>query len=464
MKGSHDLQSSSKKKKSGSLGGRILLFLFLILVGAVVFAGIILFETEKPLVNVPGSTTALGQETEISFTVSDGRSGVQSIVVEVRQGGTSKEIFRKRFPRRSWIESGGPERVDELAVFSAAGTKFKDGEAELVITARDFSLNGFLKGNKTEFIRPVVIDTSPPRVALKHTQRYIRPGGSGLIVYDLSEPVVSHGVVVNDNFFPGYPMEDREGRYLAYIALPWDAEKIELSTVVARDKAGNEGKSVFSMIYKPKQYKSDRINVSDSFLSSKIPEFEGNAGVEIKGANLLEKFLFVNNEIRRANAETILKLCARSGDRRLWQDRFLRMAGQTMAGYAEKRTYYYNDKAVDQQVHLGMDIASTTSVPIKAANRGKVVFANYLGIYGNTVILDHGQGLFSLYSHLSRIDTVPDEIVDQGAIIAHSGATGMAGGDHLHFSILISGIFANPIEWMDQNWIEVNIKDILSRL
>ena len=159
-----------------------------------------------------------------------------------------------------------------------------------------------------------------------------------------------------------------------------------------------------------------------------------------------------------------MELCSNSGDRQLWQDRFLRMSGQSMAGYAEQRTYYYKDKAVDQQVHLGMDIASTAAVAIKAANRGKVVFAGYLGIYGNTVILDHGQGVFSLYSHLSRIDAIVDEIVDQGKVIAYSGATGMAGGDHLHFSMLISGVFTNPIEWMDQNWIELNIKDILSRL
>ena len=111
------------------------------------------------------------------------------------------------------------------------------------------------------------------------------------------------------------------------------------------------------------------------------------------------------------------QLCQSPFEKQLWQDRFLRMRGQSMAGYAEQRTYYYNNKAIDQQVHLGMDIASTASAAIKAANRGKVIFADYIGIYGNTVILDHGQGIFSLYSHLSRIDTALEEIVDQGALI-----------------------------------------------
>jgi len=463
MNKQHDLKSTPQKK-SGGIGKIILLFLFLLLIGAGVLAGIILFETEKPIVTVTGDVTALGESTEIPFTVSDRRSGIQSIRVEIRQKNTIKTLHEFSFPRRSWFKQAGPEKVEDKILFEAAKAKLKDGEAELIFTARDFSLNQFLRGNSTVTTYPVVIDTKPPRIALKHTQRYIRPGGSGLVVYDLSEPAVKHGVIVNDLFFPGYPMSDRENRYVAYIALPWNADKIELSRVIAEDKAGNEGKSVFSMVFKQRNYKNDRINISDSFLSSKIPEFEGNATEKIEGETLIDKFLFVNNELRHRNAERIRKLCSKSEDRQLWQDRFLRMPGQAMAGFAEERTYYYQGKAVDHQVHLGMDIASTASVPIKAANRGKVIFADYLGIYGNTVILDHGQGVFSLYSHLSRIDTPIDTLVDQGTVIAYSGMTGMAGGDHLHFSILISGVFANPLEWMDQNWIDVNIKDILSRL
>jgi murein DD-endopeptidase MepM/ murein hydrolase activator NlpD len=137
------------------------------------------------------------------------------------------------------------------------------------------------------------------------------------------------------------------------------------------------------------------------------------------------------------------------------------MAGSRMAGFAEHRTYYYNNAEIDQQVHLGIDLASTKRADIKAANRGNVVFAEYLGIYGNTIILDHGQGIFSLYSHLSQIGVAVGELVDKGAIIALSGASGMAGGDHLHFSVLINGIFVTPLEWWDKQWLQLNIEDIL---
>ena len=465
MSKKHDLQSNTPTKKS-SVGLTFTLIFILGILGAGAAGYFILFETEKPIVTLEKEISYLGKTSEIPFNVSDERSGIRSVMFEIEQKGTKKELFSTSFERRTWmnLNGAGPEKVTDKAEFDISKAKLKDGEAELVITAYDFSLNGLLKGNKTIRRYPVIIDTRPPKVIVKHTQRYIRPGGSGLVVYDISEPVASHGVIVNDRFFPGFPMADRENRYQAFIALPWDTTTISLSRVVVKDQAGNEGKSVFSMILKPKKYKSDRINISEGFLSTKIPEFEGNSIETIKGENLLDKFLYVNNDVRRLNVNKIDSVCQKPLDIQLWQDKFLRMRGQNMAGYAEQRTYYHSNKAIDQQVHLGMDIASTVSVAIKAANRGKIIFADYLGIFGNTIIMDHGQGLFSLYSHLSRIDTALEEIVDQGAVIAHSGSTGMAGGDHLHFSVLINGIFVNPLEWMDQNWIDININDILKEL
>jgi murein DD-endopeptidase MepM/ murein hydrolase activator NlpD len=86
-----------------------------------------------------------------------------------------------------------------------------------------------------------------------------------------------------------------------------------------------------------------------------------------------------------------------------------------------------------------------------------VVFAEYLGIYGNMVILDHGQGLFSLYSHLSSISVAVGDEVNMGAVLGRSGVSGMAGGDHLHFSMLVNGVFVDPIAWWDESWLAINI-------
>ena len=110
---------------------------------------------------------------------------------------------------------------------------------------------------------------------------------------------------------------------------------------------------------------------------------------------------------------------------------------------------------------MGIDLASVRHADIQAANSGKVIFAEYIGIYGNTVIIDHGQGVFSLYSHLSQIKVVKDDMVKKGDVLGSSGTSGMAGGDHLHFSILINGIFVDPLEWWDGSWLEINILSYL---
>ena len=129
-----------------------------------------------------------------------------------------------------------------------------------------------------------------------------------------------------------------------------------------------------------------------------------------------------------------------------------------MAAFGDRRTYTYDGKVVDQQVHLGVDLASTAQCPIPAANAGRVVFADPLGIHGFTVVLDHGLGLFSMYCHLSQIDVAMSQDVTRGQTLGLSGATGLAGGDHLHFAMLIHGAFVNPVEWWDDHWIRDNVE------
>ncbi|MHB8789180.1 MAG: M23 family metallopeptidase [Desulfobulbaceae bacterium] len=440
----------------------LLLSILLLLAAAAGVGAYFLFEREKPQITLQHDIRYLGKQTEIPFSVTDRKRGLRSVAVAVVQNGEEQELMTQSFDRQSWLGEAGPRQTESKALFELAKTKLKEGPAEIVITARDFSLAGTFKGNQTDLRLEVEVDTKAPKIGLQHFQRYIRPGGSGIVVYDLSEPASMHGAMIDDLFFQGFPLAGKENRYIAYIALPWNSEGVQNSRVVARDQAGNEGTGGFSMVFKNVREKSDTINVSDNFLNAKIPEFEEHYP-EMTGS-LVDKYLFVNNEVRNRNAAAIRELCSKPSAEQLWQDMFARMPGQTMAGYAEERGYFYQGAEIDHQVHLGIDIASTTNSAIKAANRGRVVFADYLGIYGNMVLIDHGQGLFSLYSHLSRIETSVGAEVDQSTVIAYSGATGMAGGDHLHFSILIHGMFVTPIEWWDQHWIDVNIKEIVSQL
>ncbi len=449
-----------RRRRTPIKKGPFLWILGLIVVAALAAGGILLFEGEKPDISLAANITHLGGKQKIPLKVTDKRSGIKEIVVSLVQDNKTSELYKKSFVRKGYFSRAGQVEFSDTFVFDSKKAQAQDGAAEFLVTARDFSLRGLLQGNVTEIRLPITVDTKPPKISIIHSQKYIRPGGSGIIIYSLPEPASRHGVQIDDRFFPGYPLEPGSTkRFIAYIGLHWDQKKVETAQVMAVDLAGNQGKAGFTMKIKKIADKKDRINVGDSFLKRKIPEFQEHYP-EMTGS-LLENYLFANNEVRTKNNQTIKKICTESVGERLWENSFLRMPGAGKAGFADQRTYYYQGKPIDHQVHLGMDIASTARVEIKAANRGKVIFTDYLGIYGNTIILDHGQGLFSLYSHLSRIDVQVGDMVEQGTIIARSGATGMAGGDHLHFSILVHGTFVTPIEWWDQHWIDVNVNDNL---
>jgi hypothetical protein len=448
--------SSSSKK---GLGRKVLIAFTLLIIIAGVTAGFILFETEKTIVTINKDIRFLGSPQEIQLKATDQRSGIQQVSIVLEQEGKDLQLFNKSFPRQAWLSKAGPATIEETLTLDVQKAGAKEGQAKLRITVHDFSLNGRLQGNATTHVFPVTIDTRAPRVHIEHSQQYMAPGGSGIVVYSISEPSERHGVMLDNNFFQGYPLKGSKKRFIAYIALPWDSEKPEQMRVVGVDQAGNEGSSTFSMHVKAAQEKRDRINVSDGFLNKKVPEFQ-ESYPELAGTNL-ESYLFVNRTIRTRNAEKIAALCKNTASEQIWEDRFLRMAGAGKAGFADQRTYYYKGKAIDYQTHLGMDIASTAKAPIEAANKGKIIFADYLGIYGNMVMIDHGQGLTSLYSHLSRITVELGQLVEKGEVIGNSGTSGMAGGDHLHFSMLVHGIFVTPVEWWDQHWIDVNINNII---
>ncbi len=169
--------------------------------------------------------------------------------------------------------------------------------------------------------------------------------------------------------------------------------------------------------------------------------------------------------MRRENYARLQEIVGRSDDRRHWADTFVRLPrAANRAMFADHRVYRYKGAEIDRQIHMGVDLASLANSPVPAANTGRVAFAGDLGIYGLTVVLDHGLGLFSMYSHLSRIDVGTEAMVARGDVLGLTGITGLAGGDHLHFSILVRDTFVNPIEWWDDQWIRHNITDRIEAL
>ncbi len=448
-------------KKKSSVPRRFFLTILLLLVITVVIGGFFLFfEGEKPVASLKENGEFIGKKGIVKFTVSDNQSGIKSITLTAAQNDQTKTLYKTAFKRRSYKGQAGPTKESKAISFDAKKLGFKDGPVLLTLETSDFSFRGWLKGNTTSITRKIILDTQPPRIQILHSEKYIIPGGSGIAIYRLSDKEARHGVMLNGHFNPGFLIGDgRDDTFITFFGLPYDAKTIKTLAVTAVDRAGNRTVVPFSTIYKADRKKRDRINVTDGFLNKKIPEFE-QFYPDLTGT-FLEKYLYINNTVRKQNNQKISSLCNTPSAKRMWKDKFTRMPGSSRAGFADHRTYFYKGRPVDKQVHLGMDIASTRHANVRAANSGKIVYADYLGIYGNMVMIDHGQGVFSLYSHLSQINVAPGDKVTQKSVIGLTGTTGMAGGDHLHFSMLVNGIFVTPKEWWDQHWIEVTVDEPL---
>lgn len=418
----------------------VLIFLFAAL-GALYY---VKAEWVPPQITVTPDHPIASGKTVFTLSAADEHSCLRRVQVLAEQGSTAYEILNKNLP----------ESMKELQEDFTLPANIKDGPLTLTVTVTDTSWHRLGLGNKVQIVRQMNIDTRPPVIAIRSGQHNVNQGGTGFLVYSTDKELVQTGVRLGDHFFPGYPY--RAGNYLCFFALPYNVDpKAVTPMLFAQDLAGNEVTVSFHFNALAKKFKHDNINISDSFLQSKMGQF---THLYPELSKPIDIFIKVNSDLRSKNLADLLQLGQDTVPQMLWEDTFVRLPNSApMAGFADNRTYMYNGQAVDNQTHLGVDLASLATAPIPAGNAGRVIYADFLGIYGNMVLLDHGFGLQSLYSHMSEIHVQKGDMVQRGQIIGKTGATGMAGGDHLHFGILISGLEVQPIEWWDSSWIKNNI-------
>ncbi len=409
-------------------------------------------DREDPWLTVSEQVAVVGPKSAFSLKAGDRGSGLKELRVNLSQAGQERVVLNRTFPPGG--EVGSTLEVPIALDPQALG--LKDGKATITISAKDRSWRSFFTGGGTSLTWDVEVNLVPITVAFVSTSYLLQPGGTGLIVYRVNKTPKESGVRVGERFYPGYPVpKGSKGEYGAFFAIPLEAPASLPAEIVARAGAGNEAKQSVSLRLRPKRWRHDNMNLSEGFLSQVAAKFP-----EAQQGDLLKTFLEVNRNKRQAIHDKVHQACATSQPQPLWSGPLQRFKGKSMARFGDQRTYIWQKRPVDEQVHLGEDLASLIHSPVPAANNGVVVLAEPLGIYGNTVILDHGMGVFSMYSHLSQMEVKQGERVEKGKTLGLTGTTGLAGGDHLHFSVLVHGDFVNPTEWWDAHWLKDQVEKV----
>ena len=415
------------------------------------------WEGQPPEVVFSRDFKALGRAPVLVVTVRDPGTGLKHVTIRIKQNGQDVALADEALNKDS-------AKTYDIGKLVGDRYKIQDGPASLNISASDYSLRHFFQGNRTDVTKDFAFHINPPKLEVLEGQHYINQGGSECVVYRVSENAERSGVQVGSHYFPGFPVNGSPDRNLrfALFALEYDWPHDTPIKVFAADAAGNEVTADFWRRVFPKKFRSRDIPLEDSYVQKVVPEILNHApGIKDQG-DPVKTFVEINSNLRKKNHETIARLAAQSPGQFLWNGPFLQLSNSKVESFfADRRTYVYQGKAVDQQDHVGFDLSVVQHYPIEAANDGRVVLAEYFGIYGNAVLIDHGAGLISLYGHMSAIEVKPGQTVKKKQVIGKSGATGLAAGDHLHFGLFLHGVPVNPTEWWDEKWIKDHVLDRL---
>jgi murein DD-endopeptidase MepM/ murein hydrolase activator NlpD len=421
------------KKAGAALAAMIVLILILVLVSG----SSVDLKFAKPV-------AAIGSSTSISMQ-ADAPHGTKSFQAILQQDNQETTVYQDA------TKSAQRTRIYTFSAGKKTAGFLKEGPAKLILKANS---NDF-RGSTTTLEQNVNVVLQPPAIVADGRQHYINQGGAELVTLNLGGAWTDAGVRVDKYSAGSFPMPgqpDNSNQRFSLFPYPWDVSPDSVPLAFARGAAGTEVTTTFWVKVFPKRFRESNIPLTDSELQKVVGELDPEGS-----GSLVERFVKINRDMRKANNQTIYDLRTNTEKKILWSGPFIPIKGTRESYFADKRSYIYNGRKVDEQVHLGFDLAQSRNMSVTAANSGRVIYADRLGIYGNCVIIDHGYSLQTLYGHLSKIDVKVGDVIGKEQHIGVSGATGMAFGDHVHFSMLIAGVQVNPIEWWDDHWIKDRI-------
>jgi len=448
-----------KKNKKSPLALLLSLILIVVVVGIAYLYLSPAFEQNKPTIESKQSIY-WNLKSKVQIKIKDD-TGIKYYKITFKDGSKNIVLAQKVMDssQKEIILDIEPPKLDMF---------YKGQDTILEVEVVDNSKWNFLEGNKIIEKINVMIDTKKPIANVISNSRYIQRGGSGVVIVkvqddNLEDAYISFNDTKKFKLIPFY----KENYYIALIAWPMDISTFSRVNLMVIDKAENKTITKVPFYIQKKIVKQDNIKLTEKFIKN-VSANVLEQSFEPIPEDMKEIFVYSNTVLRDKNIQTIEQSVSKNAsiDRVDSFDinAFKRLRGsKTVAGYGDKRHYYLNGEKINEAWHLGIDWASVKKAPVRTSNEGKVIFKNYLGLYGNTIIIDHGMGLSTLYAHTSSQHVEVGENISKHKKIANTGSTGAVFGDHLHFGVLIQGVEVNPIEWMDNNWIKVRITDVIEK-
>lgn len=415
------------------------------------------FEREIPKISMPNNGYwNLRDPLELKI---DDANGIKSYKVTLKSATEESVLYHEEFmaPKESIaIKLESPKSAYVM----------KDKEIKIIIEATDGSKWNFFKGNGALLETKLTIDKKRPVLNVVSNSYKISKGGSALVIFKAEDENVKE-FYIETNFgkkFLAQPFY-KNGYYIALVAWPITEPNFK-ATIVVNDHANNGAQAYVPFFLQNRAYKVSNIKLNDTFLKGKIAElaeeFDETQGV----FNSIEQFKLINETVRMKNEKLIHEITSKVPSNMIsdfsMSEMYPLRNGAVVAQFGDHRIYSYEEKVVSEAYHMGLDLASNAMAEIKTQNSGEVVYVGYNGLYGNMPIIYHGLGLYTLYGHCTTVNVNTGDMIAPDAVIATTGKSGYAMGDHLHFGVLVQGIEVRPEEWMDKSWMKLNVTDVIN--
>ena len=427
------------------------------------FIGPGFFENVAPVITLENVPEGFGNTPAVfRIHVEDDEAGLDEVIVRAQQAKRKVDLLTKFYQKS--------RQKEDLLELSVTGPEqgLREGKVTLTVSAFDRSFFN----NKAVRTMELPVDYRKPRLEVLTAQHNVNQGGVEFAFYKLMDgTAIRSGVKVGDKYFRGFPagllnpgFENMPEVFFSFFAVPSQFRSSESAiSAFASNRVGNTNYASFYYRIIPHRFRSEDVMFSSASMRSKLEEVLVNTGgdpsdVPLDSRSLADAFREALENLHRVEEREFARFDAESAGRQMWKVPFQRPTGGSIKrGFGGMRRFLCDGIEAGGDVHGGLDISASLRSSVFAVNDGKVLYVGYLGSYGNTVVVDHGFGLISVYSHLSSVKAAAGDAVLQGAEIGRTGTSGLAEGDHLHFEMRLQGVPVNPVEWWDTRWINDHI-------